>query len=155
MKFVQFIVKGSSYRVPPNGTVNPTGEMTDRSIVRNAIRTQGGPQSPVYQFIRCLTTCHTVIREKNGTYRSESPDELALVEVCMCACVHACVRSFVLMHVWVYSVRACCVRVHMRAWVGDLVNIRLHVLDFLFSPIAVRLLLMSCRLSESIRTFHI
>ena len=29
---------------------------------------------------RCLTTCHTVVREKSGTYRAESPDELALVE---------------------------------------------------------------------------
>ena len=33
-----------------------------------------------YAFLMCLTTCHTVIREKNGTYRAESPDELALVE---------------------------------------------------------------------------
>lgn len=30
--------------------------------------------------MRCLTACHTVIREKDGTYRAESPDELALVE---------------------------------------------------------------------------
>ncbi len=30
--------------------------------------------------LRCLTACHTVVREKNGTYRAESPDELALVE---------------------------------------------------------------------------
>jgi phospholipid-transporting ATPase len=32
------------------------------------------------QFCRCLTTCHTVVRESDGTYRAESPDELALVE---------------------------------------------------------------------------
>lgn len=25
-------------------------------------------------------TCHTVVRESNGTYRAESPDELALVQ---------------------------------------------------------------------------
>lgn len=31
-------------------------------------------------FLRCLTTCHTVVREKSGVYRAESPDELALVE---------------------------------------------------------------------------
>jgi len=31
-------------------------------------------------FLRCLTTCHTVVREKSGEYRAESPDELALVE---------------------------------------------------------------------------
>jgi phospholipid-translocating P-type ATPase (flippase) len=36
--------------------------------------------SILYQFMLCLTTCHTVIREKSGTYRAESPDELALVE---------------------------------------------------------------------------
>jgi phospholipid-translocating P-type ATPase (flippase) len=34
----------------------------------------------LYHFMLCLTTCHTVIREKSGTYRAESPDELALVE---------------------------------------------------------------------------
>ena len=34
----------------------------------------------LYNFLRCLMTCHTVVRESNGTYRAESPDELALVE---------------------------------------------------------------------------
>ena len=33
----------------------------------------------IHDFVRCLATCHTVIREKDGTYRTESPDELALV----------------------------------------------------------------------------
>eukprot|EP01036_Dinobryon_divergens_P034672 gene34672-44837_t len=28
-------------------------------------------------FLRCLITCHTVVREKTGAYRAESPDELA------------------------------------------------------------------------------
>lgn len=34
----------------------------------------------LFKFLRCLMTCHTVVRESNGTYRAESPDELALVE---------------------------------------------------------------------------
>jgi magnesium-transporting ATPase (P-type) len=33
-----------------------------------------------FKFFRCLSACHTVVREGNGTYRAESPDELALVE---------------------------------------------------------------------------
>ena len=31
-------------------------------------------------FVKCLTVCHTVVRESDGSYRAESPDELALVE---------------------------------------------------------------------------
>jgi magnesium-transporting ATPase (P-type) len=31
-------------------------------------------------FFRCLATCHTVVRDREGNYRSESPDELALIE---------------------------------------------------------------------------
>ncbi len=34
----------------------------------------------LFNFLRCLMTCHTVVRESNGTYRAESPDELALVQ---------------------------------------------------------------------------
>jgi magnesium-transporting ATPase (P-type) len=37
-------------------------------------------ESQILDFLRCLTTCHTVVRENDGTYRSESPDELALIE---------------------------------------------------------------------------
>ena len=36
-------------------------------------------QTELYAFLRCLATCHTVVREEDG-YRAESPDELALVE---------------------------------------------------------------------------
>lgn len=31
-------------------------------------------------FLRCLTTCHTIVCDRSGKYRAESPDELALVE---------------------------------------------------------------------------
>lgn len=34
----------------------------------------------MFAFLRGLMTCHTVVRESNGTYRAESPDELALVQ---------------------------------------------------------------------------
>ena len=34
----------------------------------------------LFQFLRCVMTCHSVVRESNGTYRAESPDELALVQ---------------------------------------------------------------------------
>ena len=34
----------------------------------------------LFAFLRGLMTCHTVVRESNGTYRAESPDELALVQ---------------------------------------------------------------------------
>ena len=37
-------------------------------------------QKKLYDFLRCLITCHTVVRERTGAYRAESPDELALVE---------------------------------------------------------------------------
>jgi magnesium-transporting ATPase (P-type) len=34
----------------------------------------------MFQLLRALMTCHSVVRESNGTYRAESPDELALVQ---------------------------------------------------------------------------
>ena len=69
MKFVKFIVDGKIYdceaesRLLEEMKANPN--VTDMTL---------------YQFLLCLTTCHTVIREKSGKYRAESPDELALVE---------------------------------------------------------------------------
>ena len=44
------------------------------------LRAPGAKTTRLYEFLRCLTTCHTVIREKDGTYRAESPDELALLQ---------------------------------------------------------------------------
>ncbi len=69
MKFVKCIVEGTMYDVGPNSTLGSTL----RSF-------KNKEESVLYHFLLCLTTCHTVIREKNGTYRAESPDELALVE---------------------------------------------------------------------------
>jgi phospholipid-transporting ATPase len=69
MKFVQFIVEGRMFYV--NDQAALLDQLKKQSNVGNSL---------VYQFLLCLTTCHTVIREKNGTYRAESPDELALVE---------------------------------------------------------------------------
>mmetsp|Transcript_4746 Transcript_4746/g.4793 ORF Transcript_4746/g.4793 Transcript_4746/m.4793 type:complete len:1124 (-) Transcript_4746:25-3396(-) len=69
MKFVQFIVDEKLYHVSP-----------DSDLLHSLQSDHNASQSKIYQFLLCLTTCHTVIREKNGTYRAESPDELALVE---------------------------------------------------------------------------
>lgn len=69
MKFVQFIVDGRMYHV------------NDQAALLQQLKAQANVgDALLYQFLLCLTTCHTVIREKNGTYRAESPDELALVE---------------------------------------------------------------------------
>ena len=32
------------------------------------------------KFLLCLGICHTVVREKDGSFRAESPDELALIK---------------------------------------------------------------------------
>jgi phospholipid-transporting ATPase len=69
MKFVQFIIDGQLYHVEPDSPLLATLQ-ADPNVATTKI----------YQFLLCLATCHTVIREKNGTYRAESPDELALVE---------------------------------------------------------------------------
>mmetsp|Transcript_2919 Transcript_2919/g.4430 ORF Transcript_2919/g.4430 Transcript_2919/m.4430 type:complete len:1092 (+) Transcript_2919:145-3420(+) len=69
MRFVQFICDGQMYHVEPNS-----------DTLKNLEAMRNPRDSPLYHFLLCLTTCHTVIREKNGTYRAESPDELALVE---------------------------------------------------------------------------
>lgn len=68
MKFVQFIIKDKVYNVEEN------------SPILKQLEKNTNVEDPIYQFLLCLATCHTVIREKNGTYRAESPDELALVE---------------------------------------------------------------------------
>ena len=54
---------------------------TDQRALPLPIEEMFGDDKPAFlQFCRCLTTCHTVVRESDGTYRAESPDELALVE---------------------------------------------------------------------------
>jgi phospholipid-transporting ATPase len=69
MKFVQFIIDGQLYHVEP-----------DSPLLATLREDPDASKTKIYQFLLCLATCHTVIREKNGTYRAESPDELALVE---------------------------------------------------------------------------
>ena len=69
MKFVKFIVDGKIHDCEPDSAL--LADMKAHSSMTESI---------LYQFMLCLTTCHTVIREKSGTYRAESPDELALVE---------------------------------------------------------------------------
>jgi len=50
------------------------------SSAMQLLRSPGAKSTRLYEFLRCLTICHTVIREKDGTYRAESPDELALLQ---------------------------------------------------------------------------
>ena len=92
MKFVKFIVDGMIYDMI-SGTrcpvAQPTKEESSVNVLSLARESRGGAtgdgrskegSGSLYDFLRCLIICHTVILEKNGTYRAESPDELALVE---------------------------------------------------------------------------
>ena len=69
MKFVKFIVDGGIHDCEANSPL--LHQMKSQHHVTDSM---------LYHFLLCLTTCHTVIREKSGKYRAESPDELALVE---------------------------------------------------------------------------
>ena len=76
MKLVKFVVDGVLFDCvssldTPHGPVD--------SPAQAELKKPGGGSSKLFDFMRCLSTCHTVIREKDGTYRAESPDELALV----------------------------------------------------------------------------
>jgi magnesium-transporting ATPase (P-type) len=75
MKLVKFVIDGQTYDVDYNS--NKSKEYREKSDILS----QFGPKKDKFlDFFRCLTTCHTVVREKTGVYRAESPDELALVE---------------------------------------------------------------------------
>jgi len=78
MKLVQFYISGKQYYVdnnPENPIIKNTKNLSDE------FGTVVDPnQRKLLHFLQCLTTCHTVVREKDGKYRAESPDELALVE---------------------------------------------------------------------------
>ncbi len=81
MKLVKYVIDGVIYDInwlPGNGT----GKAVDESQTPAEIPSGLNPTSHarLVDFMRCLTVCHTVIREKDGTYRAESPDELALIE---------------------------------------------------------------------------
>ena len=74
MKLVKYVIDGKVYDVPhENMTMNQSYS------AKETMRTDSGNVN-FYRFFRCLITCHTVVREKSGVYRAESPDELALVE---------------------------------------------------------------------------
>lgn len=74
MKLVKFVLNGQIYDIP--------NQEIDAAEKKEAFDLgEFGPNKDAFhEFCRCLTTCHTVVREKDGTYRAESPDELALVE---------------------------------------------------------------------------
>ena len=77
MKFVKFIVDGRIYDVEP---ITITGRGSEFESPAAVSLREHATKSPLYNFIECLCLCHTIIRERDGTYRSESPVELALVE---------------------------------------------------------------------------
>ena len=95
MKFVSFVVGDKLYSVEDDGVVvaeelrvqkgsvpgpaQATGVNRSDSKAMQELTDDVSKSSPLFQFLRCLSTCHTVIREKTGTYRAESPDELALL----------------------------------------------------------------------------
>jgi phospholipid-translocating P-type ATPase (flippase) len=68
MNFVQFVINGQMHHVKAN------------SPIHDQLKLPGAKNSATYKFLRCLSACHTVIREKSGDYRAESPDELALIQ---------------------------------------------------------------------------
>ena len=68
MNFVKYVVNNKL-----------TDVLEDSPVVQDLIATPNYKESDLYNFFLCLATCHTVIREKTGAYRAESPDELALV----------------------------------------------------------------------------
>jgi len=77
MKLVKFIVDGVMYDVNPSIEDNksPALLLLSHNSSRNSMK-----GNKIYDFLQCLVTCHTVVREQDGKYRAESPDELALVE---------------------------------------------------------------------------
>lgn len=81
MKLIKFIVDGQMYDI---GTEIVSHGQTVKSPVVTMLADRNGKGAKIYDFMRCLTVCHTVVRQKDGTYRAESPDELALVEGVAC-----------------------------------------------------------------------
>jgi magnesium-transporting ATPase (P-type) len=71
MELVKFVVKGQLYDV---------GEAAIESGTSTDLPGTCLPKDDtIHDFLRCLATCHTVIREKGGGLRAESPDEEAIV----------------------------------------------------------------------------
>ena len=82
MKFVKYVIDEEMYDITSPEGVNLQLDLlsSSSSSSKGQSPTDNLPPVKIYDFLRCLTTCHTVVREKNGKYRAESPDELALVE---------------------------------------------------------------------------
>lgn len=73
MRFVKFLCDGTMYDVESTEGTSMTPSL---QLMPGQLTNTNGT---IYNFLQCLATCHTVVREKDGTYRAESPDELALV----------------------------------------------------------------------------
>lgn len=58
----------------------PARKLVFPASPNSAASSNENSKKDLFNFLRCLMTCHTVVRESNGTYRAESPDELALVQ---------------------------------------------------------------------------
>lgn len=100
MKFVKFVVDGIFYDIDETAITNDGSSPVLQAILsargnkleknhsisnvnsnnsnNNIDKIKHGEH--LLLFLKTLAVCHTVVREKNGTYRAESPDELALVE---------------------------------------------------------------------------
>jgi len=77
MNLVKFVINGQMHDIAPEES--PESLKTAPSAAEYMHRF-GADKDRFFEFFRCLATCHTVVRERDGTYRAESPDELALVE---------------------------------------------------------------------------
>jgi phospholipid-transporting ATPase len=88
MKLVKFSLNGELYDIP--GANEPTPKENETMVsefskggamAKGDFMEQFGRNKNAFRdFCKCLITCHTVVREKTGNYRAESPDELALVQ---------------------------------------------------------------------------
>ena len=78
MKLVKFVLNGTIYDVRDAKVEDDLGKKVSKT--ENFKSTFRENHQKFLDFCRCLVTCHTVVRESDGTYRAESPDELALVE---------------------------------------------------------------------------
>ena len=78
------MIDGEVYDLPQSSSQS-NGSKKHPSKSTHLVSGYGGREARgegegVRVLIRCLTLCHTLIKERDGAYRAESPDELALVE---------------------------------------------------------------------------
>ena len=80
MVLVQFVIDGRKWSIP--GSADGEGILRipeGRRLLEEKLMKRDN-YSKYLAFFRALILCHTVMRGKNGQYRAESPDELALVQ---------------------------------------------------------------------------